>query len=115
LKVVSQAVVANDHPALAGHFPGNPVVPGVVLLSLAEAAARELVGASVRLARLPVVKFMRPLLPDVPIDIAVEATEVDPLGVKFTISFAQHPKDQHSSDRDRIAATGSLQFVLPVL
>jgi 3-hydroxyacyl-[acyl-carrier-protein] dehydratase len=33
-------VIAADHPALPGHFPGNPIVPGVVLLDEALALIR---------------------------------------------------------------------------
>jgi 3-hydroxymyristoyl/3-hydroxydecanoyl-(acyl carrier protein) dehydratase len=54
-------VVAADHPALAGHFPGEPVVPGVVVLD----HVLELVGAGCDAPRsLAWVKFARPLLPD---------------------------------------------------
>ncbi|HYZ60842.1 MAG TPA: hypothetical protein VE650_00175 [Acetobacteraceae bacterium] len=55
--------VPAGHPCLEGHFPGRPVVPGVVLLDLALEA---ILGASPRqrVAGLPVVKFTRPVLPE---------------------------------------------------
>jgi len=51
-----------DHPALPGHFPGRPVVPGVVLLDRIAAALERWRGQ--RVAALPQVKFVQPLLPD---------------------------------------------------
>ncbi len=64
-----QFKVSSDHPALPGHFPGNPVVPGVVLLD--EAFALILLAHCGRtLAGLPAVKFTAPVGPDQPIDVA---------------------------------------------
>jgi len=37
--------VAREHPAFAGHFPGAPVLPGVVILGWVLQAAAELPGA----------------------------------------------------------------------
>lgn len=51
-----------DHPSLPGHFPGQPVVPGVVLLDRVLDAI-ESAGATLGALRLPQVKFVQPLLP----------------------------------------------------
>ena len=54
--------VAMDHPSLPGHFPGMPLVPGVVLLEQVAQALREWSG--LRLTRVLEAKFVAPLLPD---------------------------------------------------
>jgi 3-hydroxymyristoyl/3-hydroxydecanoyl-(acyl carrier protein) dehydratase len=63
------------HPALAGHFPGRPVVPGVVLLERVAAAFKAWRGA--RVGKLDA-KFMQPLLPDedAVIDLREDGTRV---------------------------------------
>lgn len=55
-------VVAADHPCLPGHFPGNPVVPGVVVLDHVLDAIAER-GGDLQALRLPQVKFVQVLRP----------------------------------------------------
>lgn len=59
--------VRADHPSLPGHFPGTPIVPGVVLLDRVLAAVAPAVGRP--LAGIPNLKFLQPLLPDRPFEI----------------------------------------------
>ena len=63
----SRAVeIAVDHPAFAGHFPGQPVLPGVALLAeVLEAALAEptLAGCLGSAPRVSVVKFLAPVGP----------------------------------------------------
>ncbi len=53
--------IPTDHPSLPGHFPGRPIVPGVLLLDHAITAI--LAAQPGRLAGLPSVKFTRPVRP----------------------------------------------------
>jgi 3-hydroxymyristoyl/3-hydroxydecanoyl-(acyl carrier protein) dehydratase len=59
---------ADDHPTAAGHFPGNPIIPGALLLDTvldAIAGGRDATRATIR-----AVKFLRPVRPGDAIRIA---------------------------------------------
>lgn len=55
-------VIPHDHPSLPGHFPGRPIVPGVLLLEQVLVAI-EVEHGGLGSLRLPQVKFLQPLLP----------------------------------------------------
>ena len=61
-EIVETLRIPASHPALAGHFPGNPIVPGVVLLDRIAAALERAEGG--HLASIGAVKFMAPLRPE---------------------------------------------------
>lgn len=71
-----------DHPALAGHFPGHPITPGVVLLNqVATACAHWQAGT--RITAWPQVKFVSPLLPDEAF--VIRLTSAAPDTARFTL------------------------------
>ncbi len=68
------------HPCLAGHFPGNPVVPGVVVLDEVAATLQRRHGR--RIAGFSQVKFIAPLLPE---QIAVLQLELTGERLRFRV------------------------------
>jgi 3-hydroxymyristoyl/3-hydroxydecanoyl-(acyl carrier protein) dehydratase len=61
-RLVFEVLVPADHPCLPGHFPGNPIVPGVLLLDAIVAHLEQATGR--RAIRLQQVKFLSVLRPD---------------------------------------------------
>lgn len=94
-----------DHPAFAGHFPGQPLLPGVSLLAevleavLADPALAARVGAAPRLAN---TKFLAPVRPGAQLTIQLDATG---RGLRFEVRDA--------SAGDRLAASGQFEAVAP--
>jgi len=66
-----QFSIPADHPSLQGHFPGRPIVPGVVVLERVLEAIEAAHGPLQAPLRLPQVKFAQPLLPGEQADIVL--------------------------------------------
>ena len=80
-----------DHPAFAGHFPGVPIVPGVLLLDAAVAALEQQTGR--RVTQIASAKFLRPVGPGEGLSLVWDS----PAGTRFEIKAAS-----------QLAASGSL-------
>lgn len=63
------------HPALPGHFPGRPIVPGVVLLQCVLDEAERWLGKALSVRTLPQAKFSAPLLPEQDAELELRLTK----------------------------------------
>ena len=88
--------VPPDHPAFAGHFPGHPIVPGVVLLDQAVLLAQAHLGLAGGAWQVAQAKFLSPCGPDDELVFTLQD------GARGGLSFVVR-----CGDRD--VASGSLQ------
>jgi len=72
-----------SHPSLEGHFPNNPVVPGVVILDEIFSIVKNL-KPELTIATIPMVKFTQPLLAEQ--IVTVEIIEKADDAISFTCS-----------------------------
>ncbi len=87
--------IAADHPAFAGHFPGNPLVPGVVLLDETLAAIATSFGVAISQCTVESAKFLSAARPRELLQLHFEPAENH--RVSFTIRA-----------QDRIVASGTI-------
>ena len=78
--------IGANHPALPGHFPGQPLVAGVILLEQVALALRDWRGQ--RLARVLEAKFVAPLRPDEAAVLRLSASTMDAARIRFEIERA---------------------------
>lgn len=83
-----------SHPALPGHFPGHPIVPGVVILSEVWDSVVATAGRPLHCTGWPNVKFLAPLHPDEQFSIKVEFSGSET--ARFTCETAARPFAQGS-------------------
>jgi 3-hydroxyacyl-[acyl-carrier-protein] dehydratase len=87
---------APDHPTAAGHFPGNPVIPGAVLLDEVIAAV---VGDRSGEVVIRAVKFLAPVRPGEGIELRWQG------GDEGSVRF-----EGRMLDSERLALAGSLEI-----
>jgi len=97
MSTVVRLPICADHGSFAGHFPGNPIVPGAVLLDESLYAIAAICAVPVSEVTVVSVKFLSAARPGEPLQLAVEFSDVP--RVRFTIRVT-----------DRLVATGLLSI-----
>lgn len=84
-------LVNEQHDVFNGHFPGNPIMPGVCMMQIIKELAEEITESKLMLQSLTNVKFMALINPEVTPELRLELditiTDEDLVKVKNTSYF----------------------------
>ena len=70
-------LMTEGHPVYAGHFPGEPVTPGVLTLAMVRECASELAGAALQYSEIKSCRFAAMIRPGDRLTLHIEAGDSD--------------------------------------
>lgn len=81
----AQFRIAANHPALPGHFPGAPLVPGVLLLAEGLQHLETQCGRAFRCRRIAGAKFLHPVAPEDTVTVSLSFDAAGHASVDFQV------------------------------
>lgn len=92
-KYVVIILVNENHNVFEGHFPGNPIMPGVCMMQIIKELTEQITERSLFMQSLSNVKFMaliNPFVtPELKLELDITVTEDDLIKVKNTTFFGE--------------------------
>jgi 3-hydroxyacyl-[acyl-carrier-protein] dehydratase len=80
-----------EHEVFKGHFPGNPIMPGVCMMQIIKELTEEIAGSSLFMQSLSNVKFMALInpfkTPELRLELDIATTDTDLVKVKNVTYF----------------------------
>jgi len=90
-KYLAVISVNEEHAVFKGHFPGNPIMPGVCMMQIIKELTEQISGSSLFMQSLSNVKFMALInpfnTPELRLELEVSMTETDLVKVKNITYF----------------------------
>ena len=92
-KYLASITLNKDHDIFKGHFPGNPVTPGVCMMQIIKEITESVLNVSLTMVSTSNVKFMALINPEVNsklvLDLEISENENSEIKVKNTTSFEE--------------------------
>ncbi len=115
-RIQAQVTVDSQSPWFQGHFPGNPVLPGVAQLIVVSQLIRYVHGNNIFIAGIRNVRFKRIVRPDTSLRVMIETSRKDECRYTFRIECDQELAGKGVlSVARKTAAQGSRQIETAVL
>lgn len=107
-KFVATIILNKDHAIFKGHFPGNPVTPGVCMMQIIKEITESILNVSLTMVSTSNVKFMALINPEVnaklTLDLEISENEASEIKVKNTTTFDETVALKLSNTYKKIAS-----------
>lgn len=89
-EVSASVAMAADSQWFSGHFPGEPVLPGIAQLGIVLDALTQTSRGKLRIAGFSRVRFKQLIRPDDPLEVVISPLETEPGAYSFRLTTGKH-------------------------